>query len=112
MSGLVQRTDSDCLRVGLAWALDLNYELVPDFVSESTWDKDLQDWLERRGLALHRTPLDQHPNDTKYLVYGLSSRDYHVVGALNGEVVFDPYPLGDGLITELEIWVFLKLKED
>lgn len=52
MSGLVQRTDSDCLRVGLAWALDLNYELVPDFVSESTWDKDLQDWLERRGLAL------------------------------------------------------------
>lgn len=105
-----QLTNTDCLQAVLSELLDVPYPEIPSFSKDPQWRSSLYDWLENRGYSWLCESAGTYLEDTKYLIYGMSPRDYHVVIALNGEVIFDPHPSDDGLVVRLENWIIVPVE--
>lgn len=110
-----------CLRAAIASLLELDEADVPDFANEpgDDWFTHCQQWVHGRTgywltyipiTPLHAVPLDALPYEPPgwSLLSGFSSRETkHVVVCLDGQIVHDPHPSGNGLTKALGWWLFL-----
>lgn len=104
----------NCFSACIASLLELPIEEVPYFMDESDgrapWDEQLDAWLETRGFyALHfniQDPARMLWPKGYYIQVGKSPRGDHAVVARRSDMVHDPNPARDGLVS-LEGFVLL-----
>lgn len=101
----------NCFQACIASILEKKLEEVPHFVqlyeNPIDFERELQKWLMNIGfyivnydtyVRLESTELFE--NDIYYMVSGRSSRGIrHCCIGLNTEIIFDPHPSRDGLVS-------------
>lgn len=86
----------NCLQAAVASLLDLDLGHVPHFVEHDDWLERLVDFGAERG---YRVAYRAHPVAFG-LAFGRSPRNAaHAVVCLDGEIVWDPHPSRDGLVS-------------
>lgn len=108
-------TRGNCWQTVIASVLDLPLESVPHFVDideqggENWWSHTAR-WLGERGYAMYGS-LKDIDTDEYQLVTGKSPRGnfYHVVVYQNGNMIHDPHPSNDGILSEDSFVVIRKL---
>ena len=103
----------NCIQASVASLLELRLDDVPHFLKESgcwaTWRITLDEWLEKSGLYAHWTYGDKIVHfDGYFLATGPTTRGtHHMVIYKGNEMVHDPHPEGDGLVTIDSTCVFI-----
>lgn len=95
----------NCVQAAVATYLRLPLGAVPHFLLFDDWVGALRLWLAGRGLEwfCHNPPV---PTE-RSIVAGVSPRGIsHVCVAEDCEIVFDPHPSRDGLVSVDEVWFF------
>lgn len=103
--------EGNCFAACVASLLHLDIDDVPDFgQGKKCWLRIFEEWLKPRGLA----PVIIHgkgailPHGVHYLAGGMSPRKVpHSVVYLDGAMVHDPHPGGEGLEGEPTDYTFL-----
>ncbi len=74
------------------------YKQTPTVVGTIMTNKGLQNWIEQKGYALHRTPVGD-----KYIARTLQEKDDWVIGGEQSghTILYDYLPSGDGIFTAL-----------
>lgn len=93
----------NCYAACWASLLEVPLEEVPafeDLPDDGSWWIETIKWLKDKGLVLHYFPSDEAPTDTYVMACGPSPRGPwgHGVIYLDGKLVFDPHPSGEGLV--------------
>lgn len=105
----------NCLQACVATVFHLPIEAVPHFVAFEWWPQAMTLWAYGRGLRVCGMTTDAIPGGPlgrSYIVGGTSPRGVsHVVVARNGEVVWDPHPSRDGLVSVRDVTWFDPLAE-
>jgi len=99
-----QQRNDDCVRACVATILELPIESVPNFVAERgcVWLDRLREWLLPRGLTAINVSFSDSDEPGLGILCGAGGAgprgcDHEVVWR-DGEVVWDPYPGGGGLV--------------
>lgn len=113
--------EGNCFQAALASVFELSLEEVPNFCVDDPddWYPTVNTWLgERYGLWLVLTQIGsgttKPPSPQGYhLISGLSPRQgvRHSVVGLDGKMVHDPHPSGDGLAEEQTYDLFVSRME-
>lgn len=95
----------NCMQAAVASLLDLQLEDVPHFCAVPDWLSYLAIWSAQRGWAV------RHRNADEPVVFGIacgpSPRGVeHATVMIDGEIVWDPHPSRDGLLSIARIWEF------
>jgi len=100
--------EGNCFAACIASLLEIDIDSIPDFYQlyKNEWWLKFIEWIEPFGLTpimLNDDPTNKLPiHNCYYLVGGMSPRGIgHSVIYLNGNLVHDPHPNGEGLS---EIW--------
>ncbi len=113
----------NCFQAAVASLLDLFLDEVPHFLlNGDSWFADSQKFVhEKTGMHWNYFtaifPFYKHPQDAPsyVLMDGKSPRGdfYHVVvaDAVTGEMVHDPHPSGDGLLSVEGVYALYEPKE-
>jgi hypothetical protein len=90
----------NCLQAAVASLLDLDLDDVPHFVLHEDWLERLAAFADDGGYRIHYRSLTEPP-PAFGLAFGHTSRssEWHAVVVMNGEVVWDPHPSRDGLVS-------------
>jgi len=112
--------NGNCLQAAVASIFEVGLDKVPHFCKppNDDWQERYDDWLAERGLQLMTVDARQCRQAGwiprgYHIIAGQSPRFdcQHAVVGLNGKVIHDPHPSGDGLESE-ETWdVFVKVIE-
>jgi hypothetical protein len=100
----------DCIRACVASILELPMEMVPNFVHTGEdpyglWKYALIGWLTVRGVGLDCYLYDDEPPGRWCIIGGPGPRGHqHCVVGFNREMVWDPHPSGEGLVTAQDVW--------
>lgn len=111
----------NCLQATLASLLHMPIDEVPHFckIYPARWQKKLNEWLKPHGLAfLDVTGVEgvfkkQGISGCFHEISGQSPRDSsvrHSCVGRDGEWVFDPHPIGDGVNEDLTFGIFVALE--
>lgn len=104
--------EGNCFAACLASLLEMEIEFTPDFYQlyKSEWFNQFTEWMRPLGMIpYHKSQKDAvlPLHDCYYLVGGTSPRGIsHSVIYLNGKMVHDPHPSGEGL-AEIEDVIFM-----
>jgi len=104
--------DGNCMRAAFASIFELGLEDVPDF-TELGWWLQLIRWVEPMGLFPVIMGHGQWlPRGTVMKASGKSPRGLdHAVVWMNGKMVHDPHPSGDGIAEPPEEYLFFVVKD-
>ena len=125
----------DCYRTAIACLLDKDSpDEVPHFIDKDNedWEADTREYLKTQGYGfasfgfLSQEPMaesfqnvqsfmERVNPDILYIISGISVRgNPHVCIALNGNVIWDPHPDGDCVLTTPDdgfIWVYVLIPQ-
>jgi len=89
----------NCMQAAIATVLNRPMDSVPHFGTFATWPQALRLWLRGEGLDYTYVEAPPIPVERAMLV-GKSPRGYtHAVVSEGGQIVWDPHPSRDGLVT-------------
>lgn len=105
--------EGNCFAACVASVLELSIDDVPNFCGlyGPEWFIKFDEWLRSQGYgALMLNPDGGAPlHNCYYLIGGNGPRGFaHEVVGLNGKMVHDPHPSGDGLTDITDYIVFVK----
>lgn len=96
----------NCMQAAIASVLKMPIDAVPHVVQFVWWPQALELWLRQFDLTLKSEQIDTIP-ERLCIVSGTSPRGVsHVVVAHAGEIVWDPHPSRDGLVSVRTVWWF------
>lgn len=96
----------NCLQAAVASLLGLPLDAVPHFSTFAWWPQALNLWAHGRQLKVCGERTDTIP-DRRCIVGGKSPRAVaHVVVGNHGQVVWDPHPSRDGLVSVTDVTWF------
>lgn len=98
----------NCLQAAVASLLDKPLDAVPHFSAFLWWNEALTLWARGEGYLVEGERTDTIP-DRLCIVGGKSPRGVpHVCVAEHGEILWDPHPSRDGLVTITEATWFVE----
>jgi hypothetical protein len=106
--------NANCFKACLASVFEVGLKDIPSFGWGSDWHDKFQDYLMSTwGLYAVELGIDYDPDIFQprgyHLIDGISPRGLlHAVVGLNGEMVHDPHPSGDGLIEKHGYTLFVQ----
>jgi hypothetical protein len=111
----VHQTDFDfvngnCMAACIASILELPIEIMPNYHSDGEqWYRDWQVWLAPRNMQLLTFMYGGEQPAGYSILSGKSPRHdgNHAVVALDGEIIHDPHPSGDGIEDRREWTAFV-----
>lgn len=104
--------EGNCLAACVASIMNLPLEEVPNFVVPEPlkWRERLDDWLSEQGLGVVCIIGEALPNAYSIACGPSPHGPYdHCVVWLNGDMVHDPHPSGDGILATADWTYFVKL---
>lgn len=109
----------DCFATAIASVLELPRERVPNFCAgDRNWWSRLQEWLRPFGFFYLEISLAENDPDAKeilksfgwHIITGQGPRGAkHSVVGYAGEIIHDPHPSDDGLLTTELFGVFVPI---
>jgi hypothetical protein len=113
----------NCFTACVASLLELTMEEMPDLnadkLQDGSWIHPFWELITNHGLEYygtgtpnrHGSVKDYHGVDGYVIVCGKSPREWvkagHAVVYLNGDLIHDPHPSGEGLV-EVESWLLIE----
>lgn len=109
-----EKNKGNCLAAAVATVFNLNLYEIPDFLSfAGDWFDILIDFSQACGYNLvHDYEESGHDLNVPYIAYGMSPRDFkikHAVVFQNGNMIHDPHPSNEGILTESGYFFFRKI---
>jgi hypothetical protein len=111
----------NCYQAAIASVLELDLDDVPHFIAlhKDEWWIETVKWMNARGKGVAWIPIEDGLDSGirpigYHLMNGKSPRgDYgHEVVGLDGKVVHDPHPSGDGIESVVGWTIIYDMKED
>jgi len=109
--------EGNCFAACIASLLEIDLDSVPDFylLFQANWFDKFNEWLHPLGFSaiiISHHAIHQEvglPSDCYYLMGGMSPRGImHSVIGLDGKMVHDPHPSGEGLVNVDDYTFFVR----